>query len=111
MLLSVPGGRLSSQIRTRSFSRTTRSPIGPSTRVSPVASLMRACSRRYAPGRSGPALLRAGIPGSRPLRSCSFLLVSIAADAVDAEAHEVVGLGGGRLGAVDQMVAQRPEHG
>src|SRR6478736_892755 len=28
-------------------------------------------SRRCAPGRSGPASLRAGIPGSRPLRSCS----------------------------------------
>src|SRR4051794_5071837 len=32
--------------------------------------LMLPRSRRFAPGRSGPAPLRAGIPGSRPLRSC-----------------------------------------
>src|SRR5439155_3914897 len=33
-------------------------------------SLISSRSRRYAPGRSAPAPLRAGIPGSRSLRSC-----------------------------------------
>src|SRR6516164_2711619 len=77
MLLSPPGGIISSQMRTRSFSKTIRSPMGPSTRAS---------------------------------RLMAFPLVSIAADPVEAEAHEVVGLGGGGSGAVDQVIAQRREH-
>src|SRR5439155_24958490 len=36
----------------------------------PDVVLMLVRSRRFAPGRSGHAPLRAGVPGSRPLRSC-----------------------------------------
>src|SRR3954451_15066696 len=77
-----------SQIRTRSFSKMTLSPIGPSTRVSSAM--------------SAPGVLVGVVVG---------LLLVVATDPGQAELHQVVGLGGCGSGTADEVVAQRGKRG